>query len=110
MALVTMIFGLAPAVAPVIGGWLLRSYSWHAIFVFLACYAACLFAVCWFRLPETHPPAARHPFALVPLASRYLQLGRSGRLLLLSLATGLNWAGGFLYVAAAPRSSTNFWD
>jgi DHA1 family bicyclomycin/chloramphenicol resistance-like MFS transporter len=58
--------------------------------------------VCCFRLPETHPPAARHPFAPGPLASSYLRLGRSGRLILLSLATGLNWGGGFLYVAAAP--------
>src|ERR1700741_5480904 len=65
MSLVTMIFGLAPAIAPVIGGWLLSRYTWHAIFVFLACYAALLFAVCWFRLAETHPPAARHPFAPV---------------------------------------------
>jgi DHA1 family bicyclomycin/chloramphenicol resistance-like MFS transporter len=102
MSLVTMIFGIAPAIAPVIGGWLLSRYSWHAIFVFLACYAALLFVVCWFRLPETHPPAARHPFAPGPLASGYLRLGRSGRLILLSLATGLNWGGGFLYVAAAP--------
>ena len=102
MSLVTMLFGIAPAIAPVIGGWLLSRYSWHAIFVFLACYGAALFAVCWFRLPETHPPAARQPFALVPLAASYLRLGRSGRLVLLSLATGFNWGGGFLYVAAAP--------
>ena len=88
MSLVTMIFGIAPAIAPVIGGWLLSRYSWHAIFVFLACYGAALFAVCWFRLPETHPPAARQPFALVPLAANYLRLARSGRLVLLSLATG----------------------
>src|SRR6185436_37832 len=102
MSLVTMIFGIAPAIAPVIGGWLLSRYSWHAIFVFLSCYAALLCTVCWLRLPETHPPAARHPFALAPLAASYLRLGRSGRLLLLSMATGLNWGGGFLYVAAAP--------
>jgi DHA1 family bicyclomycin/chloramphenicol resistance-like MFS transporter len=102
LSLVTMIFGIAPAIAPVIGGWLLSRYGWHAIFLFLACYAAALCAVCWFRLPETHPPAARHSFAPVPLAASYLRLGRSGRLILLSLATGLNWGGGFLYVAAAP--------
>ena len=102
MSLVTMIFGIAPAIAPIIGGWLLSRFTWHAIFVFLTCYAAVLFVVCWFRLPETHPPAARHPFSPVPLASSYLRLGRSGRLILLSLATGLNWGGGFLYVASAP--------
>ena len=103
MSLVTMLFGIAPAIAPVIGGWLLSRYSWHAIFVFLACYGAALFAVCWFRLPETHPPAARQPFALVPLAASYLRLARSGRLVLLSLATGFNWGGGFLLRRSGAR-------
>src|SRR5687768_10084948 len=55
MSLVTMIFGIAPAIAPVIGGWLLSRFTWHAIFVFLTCYAALLFVACWFRLPEPHP-------------------------------------------------------
>jgi len=102
LSLVTMIFGIAPAIAPVIGGWLQSRYGWRYIFIFLSCYGVLLFAVCWLRLPETHPPAARHPFAPAPLAANYLKLAGSGRLLLLSLAAGLNWAGGFLYVASAP--------
>ena len=102
MSLVTMIFGIAPAIAPIIGGWLQSRYGWHAVFIFLACYGALLFVASWLRLPETHPPAARHPFAPAPLAANYLRLGRSRRLLLLSVAVGLNWGGGFLYVASAP--------
>jgi DHA1 family bicyclomycin/chloramphenicol resistance-like MFS transporter len=102
LSLVTMIFGLAPAIAPVIGGWLYGSYGWRAIFVFLTCYGAMLFVLCLLRLPETHAPAARQPFAAGPLAENYLRIGRNRKLLLLSFATGLNWAGGFLYVASAP--------
>src|SRR5262245_45455136 len=61
MSLVTMIFGIAPAIAPVIGGWLQSAFGWHSVFVFLACYAAIMLVVCWRALPETHPPAARQP-------------------------------------------------
>ncbi|MCC7487477.1 MAG: multidrug effflux MFS transporter [Burkholderiales bacterium] len=102
LSLVTMIFGIAPAIAPVIGGWIQSAHGWRSIFVFLACYGALLLAVCSLRLPETLPRAARQPFAPAPLAAGYLKLGSSAPLLLLSFATGLNWAGGFLYVASAP--------
>jgi DHA1 family bicyclomycin/chloramphenicol resistance-like MFS transporter len=102
MSLVTMIFGLAPAIAPVIGGWLQSRFGWHSVFVFLAAYAALMLLVCWRRLPETHPPAARQPFAPGPLAAGYLRLGRSRPLQLLCLAVAFNFSGGFLYVAAAP--------
>lgn len=102
MALVTMIFGLAPVVAPVIGGWLQGRFGWQSVFVFLALYGGLLLAVCHLRLPETHPPAARQPFALAPLARNYLTLASSVRLALLCLAVALNFSGFFLYIASAP--------
>ena len=59
MSQVSMIFGIAPALAPVIGGWLLGWQRWPCIFWFLALFAAGLIVVVWRGLPETHPPAAR---------------------------------------------------
>lgn len=102
MSLVTMIFGIAPAIAPVIGGWLQGWFGWHSVFIFLACYSALMLAVCWRSLPETHPPAARHPFAPAPLAANYLKLARSPPLQLLCLVVAFNFSGGFLYIASAP--------
>ncbi|MBI2297015.1 MAG: multidrug effflux MFS transporter [Betaproteobacteria bacterium] len=102
MSLVTMIFGLAPVVAPMIGGWLQGRFGWQSVFVFLALYGGLLLAVCHLRLPETHPPAARQPFALAPLARNYLTLASSVRLALLCLAVALNFSGFFLYIASAP--------
>ena len=102
MSLVTMIFGLAPAIAPIIGGRLQSWFGWHSIFVFLACYAALMLLVCWHRLPETHPPAARQPFTPRSLAAAYFKLAKTRRLQLLCLAAAFNFSGGCLYVAAAP--------
>ncbi|MBM3357208.1 MAG: multidrug effflux MFS transporter [Betaproteobacteria bacterium] len=102
MSLVTMIFGLAPALAPVIGGWLQGWLGWESVFLFLALYGALLLVGCWLRLPETHPPAARQPFALAPLARNYLKLAGDVRLVLLCLAIALNFCGFFLYIASAP--------
>jgi DHA1 family bicyclomycin/chloramphenicol resistance-like MFS transporter len=102
MSLVTMIFGVAPAVAPVIGGWLQGWSGWRSVFVFLALYSALLLVACHVRLPETLPRAARQPFALVPLARNYWLLGRSFPLFLLSSAIALNFCGFFLYIVSAP--------
>ena len=102
MSLVTIIFGLAPAIAPILGGWLLVWFGWRAVFIFLALYALLLLAVSWWRMPETHPPSARQPFALVPLAGKYWRLARSPQLLLLCATVALNFGGFFIYVVSAP--------
>jgi DHA1 family bicyclomycin/chloramphenicol resistance-like MFS transporter len=102
MSLVTMIFGLAPAIAPVVGGWLQGWFGWQSVFLFLACYGFALLVVCWLRLPETHAPAERQPFRPVPLARNYVRLGSDPLLLLLCLAVGLNFAGFFIYIVSAP--------
>lgn len=102
MSLVTMIFGLAPAIAPVVGGWLQAWFGWQSVFLFLASYGLALLVVCWMRLPETHPPPARQPFAVVPLARTYFMLAGNRPLLLLCVGVGLNFAGFFIYIVSAP--------
>ena len=102
MSLVTMIFGIAPAIAPVIGGWLQDLLGWRAIFWFLAAYGVVLFFAAARRLPETHPFAARQPFEVRPLLRNYLRLGSDPKLVLLCLVIAFNFSGFFLYVVSAP--------
>lgn len=102
MSMVTMIFGIAPAVAPVIGGWLQDWFGWRAIFWFLAIYGVALFFAVARRLPETHPPAVRQPFQMRPLLRNYLRLGRDPKLVLLCLVIAFNFSGFFLYIVSAP--------
>src|SRR3981189_3020654 len=65
MSLVTLFFGLAPAVAPVIGGLLFASLGWRSIFWFLTAVGLVLVVAGWIRLPETLPEANRQPFHFV---------------------------------------------
>ena len=102
MSTVTMIFAIAPAVAPVIGGWLQQAAGWQSVFVLLAVFAGVLLVSCYLRLPETLPPGARHAFALLPLARNYLRVFGNARYVLLVGAIALNFGGYFLYISAAP--------
>lgn len=102
MSQVTMIFGISPAVAPVIGGWLETGFGWHSIFVFMALLGALLFAMSWRYLPETLPRVARQPFAASYLARNYRAVFSNPVFLLLSGAVAFHFAGFFLYIASAP--------
>lgn len=102
MSLVTMIFSIAPAIAPVIGGWLQGAIGWRAIFWFLTLYAVLLIAGTVRWLPETHPVADRQPFHAAPLLRNYLRLGSDRRLVLLCVMIAFNFSGFFLYIVSAP--------
>jgi DHA1 family bicyclomycin/chloramphenicol resistance-like MFS transporter len=102
MSQVTLIFGIAPAIAPVIGGVLLNAFGWRSIFWFLLAFVLALLGWCLRSLPETLPPAARQPLHPRALFRNYRAvLGRLDFLLLAAIPA-LNFAAFFLYVAVAP--------
>jgi len=103
MSQVTIYFGVAPAVAPIIGGWLFVHVDWHGIFWFLALVGLLLWSANWRWLPETLHPSDRQPFEIRHLIRGYYQLLSDGRFLLLALASGIPFNGMFLYVLAAPE-------
>ena len=102
MSLVTLFFGLAPAIAPVIGGWLFVGLGWRSIFWFLAVVGVILVAVSWRFLPETLRLEERQPFHPVALVTGYREVGIHFRFLMLSCAAGCNFNAFFLYIVSAP--------
>ena len=102
MAHVGTIFAIAPAIAPIIGGWLQTGFGWRAIFIFLAAFAALLFVACWRHLPETLPVTQRQSLHPVALARAYFQALTDPAFVAACAAVALHFAGVFIYVLAAP--------
>jgi len=102
MSQVTIYFGVAPAIAPLMGGWLFVHLGWHSIFWFLTGVGFFLWAANYRYLPETLHVDQRQSFEFRHLMRGYWQLGSSPRFLLLALASGVPFNGVFLYVMAAP--------
>jgi DHA1 family bicyclomycin/chloramphenicol resistance-like MFS transporter len=102
MSQVTIWFGIAPAVAPMVGGFLFVHVGWHAVFWFLTGIGVLLFIANWKALPETLHAMQRQPFAVGHLLRGYWSLGSSPRFLMLALASGIPFNGMFLYVLSAP--------
>ncbi len=102
MSHVSMIFGIAPAIAPIIGGWILGWQAWPAIFWFLVLFSAVLWLATWASLPETHPPAARISLAPKRLLRDYFAIFTNPRFQRLAAAGAFNFTALFLYIASAP--------
>ncbi|MGE5466925.1 MAG: multidrug effflux MFS transporter [Ignavibacteria bacterium] len=102
MAHIGMMFAVAPAVAPVLGGWIHAFFDWHAVFVFLALYGFVLVAAMWRYLPETLPLEARQSLQPLPLLRAYVEVFTHRGFLALAGALALNFNGFFIYVLSAP--------
>ena len=102
MSQVTLYFAVAPAVAPLLGGWVFAGLGWHAIFWMLALLGTLLGVVIWRRLPETLHDSERQPFHPMHLLQGYAALVRSPQFLALVVASGVPFNGMFLYVLSAP--------
>jgi DHA1 family bicyclomycin/chloramphenicol resistance-like MFS transporter len=102
MSQVTIYFGIAPAIAPIVGGWLYVHLGWHSIFWFLAVLGAGLYIANWRLLPETLHVTQRQSFAIGNLMRGYWQLASDPRFIALAFASGVPFNGMFLYVLCAP--------
>ena len=102
MSQTTLVFGIAPALAPVIGGALLNLLGWRAIFWVMLAFAIGVFIWAVRRLPETLPRAHRQSLRPRGLWRNYRAVLSKQEFLLLAAIPSLNFAGFFIYIASAP--------
>ena len=102
MSQVSMIFGVAPAIAPIIGGWILGWSHWSAIFWFLVGFSLLLLLAVSIALPETHPVEMRLSLAPKRLLRDYWAIFVNPRFQKLAAAGSFNFSALFLYIASAP--------
>ena len=102
MSQMSMIFGVAPALAPIVGGWLLGWSSWRSIFWFLATFAAIILVAVLLLLPETHPADRRTPLQTRALVSAVVEATKDPSVRRLLLVSSFNFAALFTYISAAP--------
>ena len=102
MSHITMMFALAPAIAPVIGGRLQSWFGWRSVFAFLVILTLMLWLACWRWLPETLPPERRQTLHPEYLAKTYWKVLTSPPFLYACAAVAFNFAGFFIYIMSAP--------
>jgi DHA1 family bicyclomycin/chloramphenicol resistance-like MFS transporter len=101
-AMVMMINGLAPILAPVVGGQVLRFGSWRWVFVILAVLGALLLAAVVAWLPESLSPDRRHAGSIARTLRTFVSLARDRTFVGHLLTIGLSFGAMFAYISASP--------
>lgn len=101
-ATVLMLFAVAPAVGPTIGGWLQVHSGWRSNFIFLAAMSSILLVLVLLFLPESLPREKRHDFSAIALTRAYREALTNPRFISWVVTFALMFAGFFIYVLSAP--------
>ena len=102
MSQVAIMFAVAPAIGPVVGGWLHVWLGWRSVFAFLVLFSSGMCWWSWRALPETLPPERRQSLHPKPLLEGYWQAIRSAPFVALVISITLNFAATFTYIMSAP--------
>jgi DHA1 family bicyclomycin/chloramphenicol resistance-like MFS transporter len=102
LSLMMLVTGLAPLLAPLVGGYVLKWFGWRAIFWLLTGFGTgCLIAVLvW--LSESNPARHRDKASLVTVFAGYGEVFADIRALGCILAGGFAFAGMFAYISGTP--------
>ena len=101
MSRVALIFGLAPAIAPIVGGALLQVGPWQLVFAFQVFLGGVLIIATIIVLPETHPVSARVPLRVSEIVRGLTEVARQPAFHRLAWAGTLGFAAQFLYIGGA---------
>ncbi|MEO6795407.1 MAG: multidrug effflux MFS transporter [Candidatus Dormibacter sp.] len=97
-----LVMGVAPILAPVLGGQVLRISSWHGIFLVLALVTALLLVSALVWLPETLPTHLRRAGSLRDTGRRFGIIARDTRFIGYALSAGLAFGAMFAYISGSP--------
>jgi DHA1 family bicyclomycin/chloramphenicol resistance-like MFS transporter len=96
-----LVFGVAPVIAPSVGGFVLRVTGWRGIFVILTAIGVLVLIAAFAGLPETLPAARRRAGGLTATVRGMRALLRDRGYVGYVLALGLAGAGLFAYISGS---------
>jgi MFS transporter, DHA1 family, multidrug resistance protein len=101
-AMLMLVNGAAPILAPILGGQLLEWTSWRGVFIVLCLVGVIMLLSVWLGLPETLPAGRRSKGGMGQTLSTFRALGRDRQFVGLALSQGLIYAGMFAYISGSP--------
>jgi DHA1 family bicyclomycin/chloramphenicol resistance-like MFS transporter len=108
LSYVMMLFAVAPAIAPIIGGWLHDLFGWRSVFYFLALYGTSQWLLTVRFLDETLATDLRQSIHPANVARLYKSILLHRRFQLLAFSLGAGFGGIFLYIAGSPTVVFDF--
>ncbi|MFD2145698.1 multidrug effflux MFS transporter [Mucilaginibacter antarcticus] len=101
-ALLILILGASPMLAPTIGGYVTEAWGWHEIFVILGLMALAILLAVIFFLPESYKPDPDYSLKPAPIINSFLSVIKEPQFYTYAFTGAFAFAGLFVYVSASP--------
>lgn len=101
-ALLILILGASPMIAPTVGGYITAAWGWHLIFVVLGLMALGILLTVIFFLPESYKPNPNHSLKPGPIINSFLTVIKEPQFYTYAFAGAFSFASLFVYVSASP--------
>jgi DHA1 family bicyclomycin/chloramphenicol resistance-like MFS transporter len=109
MSTITMIFSIAPAIAPVLGGYIHVWFGWRYVFGFMVLTGLSLATMSYLLLPETHPFERRTRLDVAKLAHTVARIAMTREFMMYAIALGVTFAALITFIGAAPSIVMHHW-
>lgn len=101
-ALLILILGVSPMIAPTVGGYVTAAFGWQLIFVILAAIACAVLLAVIFGLPESHQPDTSYSLKPRPIINSFLSVLKDPQFYTYASCGAIAFSGLFAYLAASP--------
>jgi DHA1 family bicyclomycin/chloramphenicol resistance-like MFS transporter len=101
-ALLMLVVGASPMIAPTVGGYVTAAFGWHAVFIILGVLGVLVLLASIFILPESYQPDVNMSLKPGPILQNFMEVIREPQFYTYALAGALAFAGLFAYVSGSP--------
>jgi len=101
-ALLILVLGASPMIAPTIGGYITSAFGWHAVFIVLTILCIIIFVSCIFWLPDGYKPDLSLSLKPAPIIRSFWSVFTAPPFYTYCFTGGIAFTGLFAYVSGSP--------
>jgi DHA1 family bicyclomycin/chloramphenicol resistance-like MFS transporter len=101
-SLLMLVVGLSPMLAPTIGGYVIKGFGWHTIFIILGIMGFAVLLASRFGLPDTHKADLSISLKPRPIIKSFVSVLSEPQFYTYALSGAVAFSGLFTYVAGSP--------
>jgi MFS transporter, DHA1 family, multidrug resistance protein len=101
-ALLILILGVSPMLAPTVGGYITTAFGWQLIFLILAAIAFLILLAVIFLLPESYQPDPHYSLKPIPIITSFWSVMKHPQFYTYAVCGAIGFSGLFAYLAASP--------
>jgi DHA1 family bicyclomycin/chloramphenicol resistance-like MFS transporter len=101
-AMLMLVLGVSPMIAPTLGGYVTAHLGWHSIFIILMAIGVFNLIASFLWLPEVYKPDTTMSLKPKPIITNFILVMREPQFYTYALTGALAFAGLFVYISGSP--------